>query len=412
MSWIKNFLGKNREEILISSFILILLAFVISIIFILLLLRLTGEGAYVSISYYIYLFSLSFLVLIFIRRRIYNYFFLITLILELLFGLMPIALDKLGITDMQWFVPRAQFETKFEFHPMLGAIPLSEYSSEEANHSKKSVRKNKNKFDQSKDHIAIFGGSTTYDIGIYDEDTWVSIIDELLPSYSVSNNGVPGYSSAEHVIQTAFYPDRAGKMPICNVYLMGWNDIRSFGIKDLDSGYANFHLLSQYGNLKIRRSLNTPSPILNVLLMNFGANELPLPMEEGELNKDITSTDMMFTFAARNIENIVAINKERNINSLFIAQILNKSMLEKNDDIFGWVPYVKNSNLWPLQKRFNNMVNKISKEKEFFYYSPNEDFFTDQDFLDHGHFSKEGAVKFANLVLPKIKQSCNLKYLD
>jgi lysophospholipase L1-like esterase len=292
---------------------------------------------------------------------------------------------------------------------MLGGIPLSEYSSEEQNHSKNSIRKNKNKFDQTKEHIAIFGGSTTYDIGLYDDDAWVSIIDELLPSYNVSNNGVPGYSSAEHVIQTAFYPDRAGKMPICNVYLMGWNDIRNFGIKDLDSGYANFHLLSQYGNLNLRKSLGTPSPIMNFLLMNFGVNELPFPLEEGMLDKDITSADMVFTFAARNIKNIVAINKERNINSLFIAQILNKSMLEKNDDIFGWVPYVKNSDLWPLQKRFNNMVNEISKEKRFFYYSPNEDLFSDQDFLDHGHFSKEGAIKFANLVMPKVKESCNLQ---
>ena len=49
------------------------------------------------------------------------------------------------------------------------------------------------------------------------------------------------------------------------------------------------------------------------------------------------------------------------------------------------------------------------KEKEFVYYYPNEDFFTDQDFLDHGHFSKEGAIKFANLVLPKIKQILKVK---
>ena len=409
MSWIKDFLGKDREELLTSSFILIVLLSALSIIFILLLLRLTGEGAYVSFSYYIYLFFLSFLVLIFIRKRILSYFFLITLILELLFGLIPIGLDKLHIINMQWFVPRASFEKKFEFHPMLGAIPIPEYNSHEANHTKESTRKNKNKFDKSKEHIAIFGGSTTYDIGLYDDDTWVSLIDELLPSYSVSNNGVPGYSSAEHVIQTAFYPDRAGKMPICNIYFIGWNDIRNFGIKNLDSGYANFHLLSQYGNLRVRKSLNSPSPILNLLLMNFGANELPLPIEEGILNKDITSADMVFTFAERNIKNIIAINKKRNINSLFIAQILNKSMLENNDDIFGWVPYVRNNDLWPLQKRFNDMVNKIAKEEEFFFYYPSEDLFTEKDFLDHGHFSKEGASKFANLILPKVKESCNLK---
>lgn len=409
MSWIKDFLGKDREELLTSSFILIVLLSALSIIFALLLLRLTGEGAGVSFSYYIYLFFLSTLVLIFIRKRVISYFFLITLILELLFGLMPIALEKLHIINMQRFVPRASFEKEFEFHPMLGAIPIPEYSSDEANHSIESIRKNKNNFDPSKKHIAIFGGSTTYDIGLYDDDTWVSLIDELLPSYSVSNNGVPGYSSAEHVIQSAFYPDRAGKMPICNIYFMGWNDIRNFGIKNLDSGYANFHLLSQYGNLRVRKSLNSPSPIFNLLLMNFGANELPLPKEDGVLNKDIASTDMVFTFAERNIKNIIAINKERNINSLFIAQILNKSLLENNDDIFGWVPYVRNNDLWPLQKRFNDMVNKIAKEEGFFFYHPDESLFNDNDFLDHGHFSKEGANKFAHLVLPRVKESCNLE---
>ena len=58
-------------------------------------------------------------------------------------------------------------------------------------------------------------------------------------------------------------------MPICSVYYIGWNDIRNFGIESLDNGYANYHLLSQYSNLKVRRYPNSLSPTLNLLFISY-----------------------------------------------------------------------------------------------------------------------------------------------
>lgn len=42
---------------------------------------------------------------------------------------------------------------------------------------------------------------------------------------AVLNRGVPGYSAAEHVIQTAFYERTHGVSPRCSIYYTGWNDL-------------------------------------------------------------------------------------------------------------------------------------------------------------------------------------------
>ena len=62
---------------------------------------------------------------------------------------------------------------------------------------------------------------------------------------AVINHGVPGYSSVEHVVQTAFYDHAFGRRPDCALYYVGWNDLRSAGLPHLDSGYADYHLRSQ-----------------------------------------------------------------------------------------------------------------------------------------------------------------------
>ena len=61
---------------------------------------------------------------------------------------------------------------------------------------------------------------------------------------------MPGYTTVEHLIQTAFYQDKFGKPPRCAIYYVGWNDLRNAHIPDLDPGYADFHLPSQIDSPK------------------------------------------------------------------------------------------------------------------------------------------------------------------
>ena len=95
--------------------------------------------------------------------------------------------------------------------------------------------------------IFVYGGSTTYDTSVSQGHTWVERLNAKLgPPYELFNLGVPGYSTAEHVIQTAFYSDIDGVYPSCAVYYIGWNDIRNANLANLDRAYANFHLLSHW----------------------------------------------------------------------------------------------------------------------------------------------------------------------
>ena len=266
MSWINRLFGEDRESRFISAAILIVNLSILLCICFLLFIRTLGIGSGISTSYYYYLFTLILLITFFVRFKILSLLLLSILIIEFIMGVSPYILKKMEITLINSFTPRTQPE-RFIFHPTLAAIPTPDYISKKISHTKNSIRKNELPFDKNKKHIAIFGGSTTYDVGVSDKNTWVSKLDLKISDYTISNNGVPGYSSAEHVIQTAFYIDRAGSKPECAVYFIGWNDIRNFAVDNLDTGYSNFHFLSQYGNLQVRKSANTPSPVLNLILI-------------------------------------------------------------------------------------------------------------------------------------------------
>ena len=123
--------------------------------------------------------------------------------------------------------------------------------------------------------VATFGGSTTYDIGAGEGDTWSDRLAAALEQgeskgrFFVINHGVPGYTTVEHLIQTEFYQIKFGKQPRCAIYYVGWNDLRNAHISNLDPAYADFHLPSQVDSLKVRRvggSHVTISPLLTMAM--------------------------------------------------------------------------------------------------------------------------------------------------
>ena len=122
---------------------------------------------------------------------------------------------------------------------------------------------------EGKTTIALFGGSTTYDVGAGEGETWGDRLEEMLgpDRIAVINHGMLGYSTAEHVIQTAFYERTHGVPPRCSIYYIGWNDLRNSHVRNLDPGYADFHLPGQIDNLEARRlrqSYVSFSPLLMI----------------------------------------------------------------------------------------------------------------------------------------------------
>lgn len=409
MSWIEKTWGSEKENQykgFIGSFIALMLAFVVLVM---MLFRLVGIGEQVLFYAQVYLMVLAGLALLasFKSWHMVSAVLSMFLFVELAVGYIPLALAMAGVpTRMETTFPVEEGD-RYQFHPLLASLPVANYSAPTVSHNANHLRNNELPFDPAKPHVAVFGGSSTYDLGVSgDAATWVSQLDTLIPEYSVSNNGVPGYSSSEHVVQTTFYEDRAGTEPFCAVYYMGWNDIRDYGFDKLDNGYADFHLLSQYGAQKIRFSLGSPSPTLNLLAAYFMRNELPFPQAQGTVGKDVTADDDLFRVAERNVRSIVAINESRGIKTVFVAQMLNRARLTDPTRIYGWLPFVYDGDTWQLQDRFNKFVGNLASDVGAGFIYPDIDSFSDEDFADNGHFNDQGSVKFSRMIRDDVVQMC------
>jgi GDSL-like Lipase/Acylhydrolase family len=84
--------------------------------------------------------------------------------------------------------------------------------------------------------IALVGGSTTFGTKVTDADSWPWLLQEKLGDrYAVINYGVPGYTTAENIIQMALIVPEA--RPAVVVFYEGWNDIRNYHWPDFSPDY-------------------------------------------------------------------------------------------------------------------------------------------------------------------------------
>ena len=75
--------------------------------------------------------------------------------------------------------------------------------------------------------IATVGGSTTFGTRLTDADTWPWQLQQALgEQYAVVNYGVPGYTTAENIIQMSLLVPESGARVV--IFYEGWNDIRNY----------------------------------------------------------------------------------------------------------------------------------------------------------------------------------------
>src|SRR5215475_208300 len=210
--------------------------------------------------------------------------------------------------------------SRFEPHPLLIGIPRpGSYGpiSHDASHRRVTWNEGKS---ANPSLIFAFGGSTTYDIGNADDATWPSDLSKLLgKDYVVENLGVPGYTSLENLIQSlfAFREQR----PVCAIYYVGWNDLRSAHMKGLQDDYSDFQLPAQVGNLAVGRRpgfLENNMLLLRLVLSVFGQKQ---HMLEGQLSgeKDPRLTRIF----GENMRLIAETDRHFGVKPIFVPQILN-----------------------------------------------------------------------------------------
>jgi len=251
--------------------------------------------------------------------------------------------------------------------------------------------------------IAIFGGSTTFGTGVTDKDTWPALLQEKLGrKYAVMNYGIPGYSTAENIIQMSLVAPE--KKPDIVIFYEGWNDIRNYHDKDLGSDYYS-HGMQQYTNLGITIQ-HTRFDFFNNTFATF---HLAVLIGRKVFKKITPKKDVSFTYAdafvdsiyKRNLETLKLLAKP-NSYSIFIPQILNyESFLKNGESSFPWSKSIKNKSLPKLMGNFNNIMEGLCNVKDkkdcIVLNEVLELEWSDEDFVDNGHFSRKGGMKMAEL---------------
>ncbi len=261
--------------------------------------------------------------------------------------------------------------------------------------------------DLAKPLIFAYGGSTTYDLGVTQGETWVEDLQsDLENKYTILNWGVPGYSTVENLLQTAFYQDIIGKKPVCAVYYEGWNEMVEAHLENLDSGYADLHLLL----LAERRDplfLAQFSPLL--FLINALAvgrfDSIPLASEPPGQSPVAGRDERLEAVFTEHIKTIAAINEARDIKTIFIGQIFNRGW-RPADTPGKFLPLVKGEDIPLLVEGFKSVMKDIAASIGATYIDAGIANFEGSDFVDSVHFAARGSRKFAALVSKQVGDYC------
>ncbi len=368
-------------------------------------------------EYFLYLAALLVVTILVARWPRLSATLLVLACVEFAWGVGSWALTPPGSPSL---LPPVKAEPlRFAWHPLLQAEPVPGLAFTSATglairHSSQGTRGRDPDPARLADSgvVATFGGSATYDIGNGEGDTWPERLDEALRGdrLLVVNHGVPGYTTAEHLLQTAFYPEKFGKAPRCAVYFVGWNDLRNAHIPELDAGYADFHLPSQVDSLKVRRiggSNVTISPLLTVLarLVSAEVDTVRYAKDPYALPPASGADPAEAVIFERNVRSISAINRQRGTPTIWVGQVVNRERL-KGDGLYGWLPRVRDRDLGPLLQQSNALLERTARALGDTYVALPAAAFGPADFVDEGHFSAAGSRRFAELLAPIVRETC------
>ncbi|MFO1162823.1 MAG: GDSL-type esterase/lipase family protein [Reyranellaceae bacterium] len=373
--------------------------------------------------YFLYLLTLLVLVVALLRWPWLAAALLALAVVDFGWGAGAYALRRAGVAVVPLLPADKAEPPRFQWHALLQAVPVPSLQLTSAtglaiSHTSEGTRGREPAPDalSGRSVVATYGGSTTYDIAAGEGDTWSDRLAKALDGgegagrFFVVNNGVPGYSTVEHLIQTAFYQPKFGRKPRCAVYYVGWNDLRNAHIPNLDPAYADFHLPSQVDSLKTRRvggAHVTLSPVLTLALrllsasvdtVRYFADPYGRPPVEGD-------DPAVVALFERNVRSISAINRERGVVTIWVGQLLNPAQLQ-GDGRYGWLPLVRDRDLWPMQQRLNALLATTAKALGDIYVDVPIDAFGDADFVDNGHFTAAGAQRFADYLAPVVRDAC------
>lgn len=335
--------------------------------------------------------------------------------LTLLLSVEVAAAVAYRVDNGQWHTNLQDELPMFEPHPYLVGAPIPDISRTERevtiSHNSLGMRGREDVVERAAGVIRIvtMGGSSTYNTGVNDDETWQNHLTRALgPGHEILNMGVPGYSTAEHVIQTALQLEDLDADLV--IYYVGWNDVRSMHVADLESDYSSFHGRGQYWNLGLPLNVWTgPKLALPLMLVQAGQGlgwvnrfDSFRPSESGVTSSD--ADDRALEIYLHNVRTMIALARAQGAAPVLVPQVLNDARWT-GDEPMWWIPHVPQRDVPALMAVYNDALRQVALENSVpFAGAVIAVDWSEDDFLDEGHFSPQGQVRFANALASDLRQ--------
>ena len=107
-----------------------------------------------------------------------------------------------------------------------------------------------------------------------------------------------------------------------------------------------------------------------------------------------------------NIRLIAAIGKSFGVRVIFIPQILNYAAYAR-EETPEEVAYIWPKDMQKLMGLMNeDLASAAGQSQAYFLGTPLAEKWEDDDFLDHGHFTRKGSLKFASSIADDVRRIC------
>jgi hypothetical protein len=256
--------------------------------------------------------------------------------------------------------------------------------------------------------VALVGGSTTFGTRLIDADSWPWILQQKLgDDYAVINYGVPGYTTAENIIQMALLVPESHAQIV--VFYEGWNDLRNYHWPGLSPDYFG-HGMSQFDNLipvprdqaSFLERAARYSYVMQLLNRAFGTPVRAEPTPpSGDPDPEV---DRLY---ARNLQTLKTLAHQSRMTALFVPQILNNDNYSKKGVSRSWTPNIEDAAVPALMQRLNGIMAQTCAPREGecqFVDEPLHQTWGGNDFIDERHLSRQGGERLATILAARISR--------
>jgi lysophospholipase L1-like esterase len=255
------------------------------------------------------------------------------------------------------------------------------------------------------------GGSSTYCVGVSDDQTWEACLAGILGTNNeVLNFGIPGSTSIESSIQTALL--FSDVQPDVALFYLGWNDARVQHVLNLRPDWADFQgkWMTTFGlsGRDFNESCAAAYMVKRAAFRYFCPGMDPEKVasaaagDAGNLTGKID--ERALSLYVRNLGNITALCRHQNARPVFVPQVMNYGALT-NETAYGWLPFVRDKDLKKVIGAYNDALEKFAEHFHAgFIREVLEPEYGAADFLDQGHFSPSGNKKFAEALAAGLRR--------